>query len=111
MNHPATIPLARSRNAINAHLWGRTAPFRPSMWIKSYVPKQPTTIYITDHALVRHMERVMGADFEPIREGLRELVKPAVVAGARSLRQGGMEYVLDGHKLITVQPRTKRKGK
>lgn len=69
------------------------------------VPTSPLVITITDHALMRYMERVKGMDFEPMRDELRAIIAPAI--GARSLRKDGMEYLLDGHKLITVQPKPK----
>lgn len=47
----------------------------------------PEDVAVTDHAVVRYMERVMGFDFSPIRERiLRPVVRAALAAGVTRIR-------------------------
>lgn len=61
------------------------------------------TSHISDHALVRYMERVLDYDIEAIREkmdkpGLRE----AVTGGALKVRIDGVDFVCKRRKITTV---------
>jgi hypothetical protein len=61
-------------------------------------------VLITDHAVVRFLERVAGLDIEALRDALAYRTWPAVQAGAATLVVGGHRYCLDGNTLITVRP-------
>jgi hypothetical protein len=61
-------------------------------------------VLITDHAVVRFLERVAGLDIEALRDALADRTWPAVQAGAATLVVGGHRYCLDGRTLITVRP-------
>lgn len=57
---------------------------------------------VTDHALVRYMERVMGLDLTPVRAEIERRAALAVTLGATASRQDGFRFVIDGRRVITV---------
>lgn len=58
---------------------------------------------VTDHALVRWMERVQGLDADALRDHiLSPELEKALKMGAKKFRAGGIEYVLGDGKIITV---------
>jgi hypothetical protein len=63
---------------------------------------EPVRVAVTDHALVRYMERVMGFDFDPIRE---RILTPTVT---RALRDGVTRirtqdgYVIAKESIVTT---------
>lgn len=65
-------------------------------------------IHITDHALIRYLERVHGVDLEAFRAALRaEVSDAAIVAGATiggqyAVKSGRHAYICDGETIITV---------
>ena len=60
--------------------------------------------YVTDHALLRHLERVQGIDIEAIRLELGHLVDKAIEAGAKATVSEGMRYVLIEDRLVSCVP-------
>jgi len=58
---------------------------------------------VSDHALLRYLERVVGLNIDDCK---RHMVTPeiadAIKAGCKSIRQGGNTYIIDGGKVITV---------
>ena len=60
------------------------------------------TDFITDHALVRYLERVHGVDVEQARQRIAEDTKHAVETGAAALKKDGLRYIFKGGKVITV---------
>lgn len=63
--------------------------------------------YVTDHALLRYMERVMGIEVEKIREQMiSETLRLGVEMGAASVKLGtGERMVLQGSTIVTVLPK------
>ncbi|ANI79020.1 hypothetical protein [Sphingobium sp. EP60837] len=61
-------------------------------------------VIVSDHALVRYIERVHGYDLTPIREMmLTNAVRTAAQMGCRSVKLGcGARVMLRGHTIITV---------
>lgn len=57
---------------------------------------------VTDHALVRWLERVHGVDVELFRRQIAE--KCAGLTTARAVRVGGFSYVMRDGVVITVRP-------
>lgn len=57
---------------------------------------------VTDHALLRWLERVHGIDMEKFRCDLDVIVRDAVRAGAKALNRDGFKYVIENGKLVTV---------
>lgn len=67
--------------------------------------------HVTDHALVRWLERVHGMDMEGFRKQLGEVVAPYVAIGARRVTIEGFAYEFDRNVLCTVQPAKTKNGK
>lgn len=65
-------------------------------------------IHVTDHALVRYLERVHGVDVEAFRDALRsEVSEIAIAAGAAiggqyAVKRGRHAFVCEGDTVITV---------
>ena len=62
------------------------------------------TVKITDHALVRWLERVHGTDMEKYRAELAKLAEPYVRMKCQHAEIGGVWFVFDGALLVTVVP-------
>lgn len=60
--------------------------------------------YVTDHALLRHLERVRAIDIEAVRRELGHKVDAAIEAGASSTVAEGIRYVLIEDRLISCVP-------
>jgi hypothetical protein len=66
--------------------------------------KKYACINVTDHALVRWLERQHGADLRAYREAIAQTVKDAVNVGASKVTIDGMTYVLEKNNVVTVVP-------
>lgn len=61
------------------------------------------TIIVSDHALIRYMERVMRLDIEAVRRKIERAVKPiAGGKGRRNLKVGGFTFILQNNHVTTV---------
>lgn len=60
--------------------------------------------HVTDHAVLRYLERVKGLDIEAARLELGHLVDHAIEVGAGAAVIDGIRYVLDGPTIITCSP-------
>lgn len=67
--------------------------------------KKPS-VHVTDHAVIRYLERVMGLDVEALR---REIGRKAQVAlehpGATGVVVEGFAYRLVEGRVVTIAPR------
>lgn len=59
-------------------------------------------VHVTDHAVLRYMERVMGLDIEAVRVAIAAKVAPAVLAGACGLKSDGFNYRFAGGQVVTI---------
>lgn len=57
--------------------------------------------HVTDHAVLRYLERVKGIDVDEIRNELGRVVDKAVGLGAGAAIIDGIRYILDGQTIIT----------
>lgn len=67
--------------------------------------------FVTDHAALRYLERVLGFDVEELKRQMARAVDRAVAAGAGSVVLGGWRYVLKDDAagrpaVVTVEPAT-----
>lgn len=62
-------------------------------------------IEVTDHALVRYLERRWGVDMASLRARIAREVETGVEHGAAAVKRGRLRFVLDGAKVLTVTPR------
>lgn len=60
--------------------------------------------HVTDHALIRYIERVQGIDLSDIREHIAQLCAGASGVGARTLIQEGHSFIIKGQTVVTVRP-------
>lgn len=67
---------------------------------------RPRPIRISDHALIRYLERVAGISLETVRAEVSDLVRDAMDAGATRVTIAGCIYELDprARAVITVLP-------
>lgn len=69
---------------------------------------------VTDHAVLRYLERAKGFDIEAVRRHIEDLCAGAIVAGATCVRAEGVKFEIAAGKVVTVTPggsgpnRTKR---
>lgn len=61
-------------------------------------------IHVTDHALVRYLERVQGCDLALLRAQIAAVVEGGVDLGASGVRVDGFVYKIVGATVVTVQP-------
>lgn len=60
---------------------------------------------ITDHALVRYIERYHGLDLTPLRNDLANAARDAIAASGAGVKlPGGCVIKLDGKVVVTVLP-------
>ena len=64
-----------------------------------------TPITVSDHALLRYIERVYGVDVDKLREEIADIVRPAVALKATARSVGDRTYVIvyrDGAAIVTT---------
>ncbi len=59
-------------------------------------------VHVTDHAVLRYLERVHGVDMEGLRRRIGKTVDTAVKAGANGLMFEGVKYRLHKNTVITI---------
>lgn len=61
---------------------------------------------VTDHAVLRYLERAMGFDIEGVREHIKAICTPAAAIGATCLRAEGVkfEFTTSTNTVTTVVP-------
>ena len=65
--------------------------------------KRPLT-HVSDHALCRYVERVMGVNIERLRVDIGRAVDDAAKAGASSVKINGMVFRIRDGVVVTVVP-------
>jgi hypothetical protein len=70
-------------------------------------------ITVTDHAVLRWLERVHGFEVEHLREHIASLTRDAINLGATSIQIDGFLYTLDPTKraVITIFTPEQRKNR
>lgn len=63
--------------------------------------KKPVA-HVTDHAVLRYLERVKGIDIEAVRAELGHVVDKAIEMGAGATIVDGVKYVLRDRCVVTV---------
>lgn len=61
---------------------------------------------VSDHAVIRYLERTKGFDFEPIRERIRKAAQIVLDTGASNITVDGVCFVFNEFDLVvtTVNP-------
>ena len=58
---------------------------------------------VTDHALLRWLDRVYGLDLDSIRDQIATpAIRSAILAGAAAITIDGFTYVLQDRQVVTV---------
>lgn len=70
------------------------------------IQPRPTPLRVTDHAVLRYLERALGFDIEGVREHIRTICAPAAAIGATCLRAEGVrfEFTTSTNTVTTVVP-------
>lgn len=64
--------------------------------------------HVTDHAVLRYLERAKGFNVEAIRQHIAELCAPYTAVGARTVHAEGVKFELGTGKVITCTPNSSR---
>ena len=64
---------------------------------------------MSDHAIVRYLDRVRGVDIEGVKSEIMAVAGGAAALGAKAVRRGGSCYVIDRGTIITVLPTDRRR--
>lgn len=65
-------------------------------------------IEITDHAVLRYMERVLGVDVAAVRAEIRARVRLAEAhEGAEAVLADGVRFAIEGNAVVTVMLHTR----
>lgn len=59
---------------------------------------------VTDHAVLRYLERIAGLNMEEVRENIHLKTKTALESGAKSVTVDGYRYRIAGGRVVTVVP-------
>lgn len=62
------------------------------------------TIQVSDHAVLRYLERHHGIDVEQVRELIGQCCERGAKVGAPVVRVGKARFVLRGHVVVTCYP-------
>lgn len=57
---------------------------------------------VTDHAVLRYLERAQGVDVEAARAAISDSVRRGVAAGAAFVTHGGLRFVIKGGYVVTA---------
>ncbi|WP_102866752.1 hypothetical protein [Pseudovibrio exalbescens] len=57
---------------------------------------------VTDHAVLRYMERVLDIDVSAVRNLIHAETETALTTGAAGLLRNGVRYVFANGKVVTV---------
>lgn len=58
--------------------------------------------HVTDHALVRYLERVEGIDMDAVRKTIETTVQRGIDSGADGVRLNGIRFALQNDAVVTV---------
>lgn len=103
----ATLPKpeVEKANPVTGLTPAQAAPIAVLVAASPTVPPKPVDPSITDHAVLRYLERHYGFDFETVRTGLlSETVKLAARMGAKSVKSDGGKLILQGARVVTFVP-------
>lgn len=59
-------------------------------------------VHVTDHSVLRYLERVRGIDVEAVRTEIAAITEVAVQSGACGLNTDGMSYRFENGAVVTV---------
>lgn len=73
------------------------------------VAKEP--VRVSDHAIIRYLERAMGFNIEAVRKHIVDTCAGPAAIGAVCVRAEGVRFEITGNTVVTVCPDTGLIGK
>lgn len=67
---------------------------------KTPIPRQ--ALIVTDHAVVRYCERVLGMDMEGVRRVIHDTCAPADAIGASRVLKDGFRFEMQQGRVVTI---------
>ena len=61
-----------------------------------------TSVHVTDHAVLRYLERVCGLDIDALRASIAAGCERGAAAGAPVVRFSGARFLLRGERVVTA---------
>jgi hypothetical protein len=61
-------------------------------------------IHVTDHAVLRYLERAKGLDVDAVRRHIAEVCTGPAAAGALCVKTEGVKFEMQNGKVITCTP-------
>ena len=93
-------PLRKQISALDSDISKAEERLRKSQEILATFKAEPK---ITDHAVIRYLERVHNFSFEEIKSDLlSENVVFAIKSGAKAVKKDGYNLVIKGNSVVTV---------
>lgn len=68
------------------------------------MPKKPDPIRVSDHAVLRYLQRVMGLDVEMVRKHIADTCAGPAAIGAVCIRTEGFRFEITNNTVLTVRP-------
>lgn len=72
---------------------------------------KPPVLHVSDHALVRYLERVVGVNVDGLRARIIKRANVAAVHGADAVTIEGVRYCIRNGVVTTVTPPRGQRGK
>lgn len=67
-------------------------------------------VSVSDHSVLRYLERAKGFDFEPVRKAIKERAELALKAGSRRILLDGVELVVTHNGVVATAVPSKPPG-
>ena len=67
--------------------------------------RRPPPPHVTDHAVLRYIERAHGVDVEAIRDHIAETARIGVEHGAKAVITGHVKFIIENGRVIACYRR------
>jgi hypothetical protein len=72
-------------------------------------PQPIPEVRVSDHAIVRYLERIEGLGLDIIRAEILAIAGDAAACGAKVLRKDGNAFIIDRGTVVTILPDDRRR--
>lgn len=62
----------------------------------------PAPELVSDHAVLRYLDRAMGLDVDAIRQSIEATVKPFLAEGVATVSKDGLAYIIRDGRVVSV---------
>jgi hypothetical protein len=66
--------------------------------------KKPEPVRVTDHAVLRYLERAMGLNIDMVRKHIADICAGPAAIGAICVRTESLRFEITNNTVITVRP-------